>query len=369
MKNAAIVLALSSLLYSAATAADIEHRNLKELTGPCFKEGYVDLAVIRGEMMDRLAKLRVPGKPYGCYRLTTTKEADIYATCDAVHIRTIMGEDFQKTLTAEQRQQWIDYINSFAQPNGVYRGGRHADLHRNGMVIGALGPLGGKQKYPVSLYDEFDDADEVAGWLETKIDWKNFWGGSHLFWGGMHCYSNSRRCTPKWTETVLAWLDANLDPATGFWRKGVATAPHNGIGGGAHLWPIYQQHGHRFPYPERAIDSILKLQQPDGTWLGQPRAYYMDLDALYGLRFFTSQSPGYRKADVREAVRRNANVTMTNYYPYMQSDPDLHSVLGLVGCIGLLQQHDPATFRDTVRWTDIFSDARLYQTDKVEVLP
>ena len=342
---------------------------LAGLKGGCFKADHVDLSVIRQEMMNRLIALEVGGKPYGYYRLTTKGQADIYATCDAVHMRTIMGEDFQVTLTCVQRQEWIDYINSYAQPNGIYKGGRHAELHRNGMVIGALGPLGGQQKYPVGLYNEFDSADEVTGWLETKIDWKNLWGGSHLFWGGIHCFSKSKRCTEQWYENVLGWLDENLDPSTGFWRKGVKSWPYNGIGGGAHIWPVYQQHGHKFPYPEKAIDSIIKLQREDGTWMKDLSTYYLDLDALYGLKFFRTQVPNYRKADIDETIRKSGKAIMASYYKFMNSDPDLHQVLGLVGSIGLLQQHDGATYRDSIKWTDIFSDPRLYQTDKVEVLP
>ena len=40
-----------------------------------------------------------------------------------------------------------------------------------------------------------------------------------------------------------------------------------------------------------------------------------------------------------------------------------HHILGLVGSLGLLQQHLPESFSDSRRWSDIFSDRRLYQTD------
>ena len=43
-------------------------------------------------------------------------------------------------------------------------------------------------------------------------------------------------------------------------------------------------------------------------------------------------------------------------------------VLGAVGAFGLLQQLLPETFVDDGRWTDIFSDERLYQTRQVEML-
>lgn len=167
-----------------------------------------------------------------------------------------MGEDLTKSLTPDQRQQWIAYINSFVQEDGVYRGGRHSKQHRNGMVIGALGPLGGEEKYPVKFYEEFNTIEKVPPWLENT-DWSRQWGASHLFWGGMHCYSMSRHCTDAWQKAVFDWLDANLDPETGWRRKGVKHYDRNqSLGGGAHIWPMYQQHARAFPYPRKVIDSI-----------------------------------------------------------------------------------------------------------------
>jgi hypothetical protein len=80
--------------------------------------------------------------------------------------------------------------------------------------------LGGRQSLPVSLYEQFDELDEIEPWLE-QIAWDRQWSASHLFWGGMHCYSMSSRCSAPWRERMFRWLDANLDPQTGWWRKGV----------------------------------------------------------------------------------------------------------------------------------------------------
>jgi hypothetical protein len=239
--------------------------------------------------------------------------------------------------------------------------------HRNGMVIGALGALGGRQKYAVRLYDEFAEVARVDDWL-AAIDWRAQWSASHLFWGGMHCYSLSRRCTEAWRAAVFAWLDANLDPATGWWRRGVAHADANQpLGGAAHIWPIYQHHGRAFPYPRRVIDSILALQKPDGAWIRFPN--YLDLDALYGLAYMQTQAPAYRRADIARAVRRAGDLATRRFDAVMEQGPDLHTLLAAVGTLGLLQQLDRERFPDTVRWTDIFSDRRLYRVSAVEVLP
>lgn len=331
-----------------------------------YDKGKLDLSEVRNEVMAYVMPLQVPGKPYGWYRLKPSGDAELYATCDVAILRTVMGENLKQTLIAQQRQEWIVYINSFAQENGEYKGGRHSKQHRNGMVIGALGVLGGKQNYPVQFYGDFDTVEKVEPWLE-QIDWSRLWESSHFFWGGMHCYSMSSTCTDAWRDAVFTWLDANLDPETGWWRKGVKFSDANQpLGGGAHIWPIYQHHNRPFPYPEKVIDSILALQRKDGSWLSF--GSYLDLDALYGLSFMHSLAPDHRPGDVHGAVRRYGDLALVKYPPCLARKPDTHHLLGTIGGLGLLQQLDPERFHDTIKWSDIFSDVRLYDTRSVECL-
>ncbi|MEQ1748280.1 MAG: hypothetical protein ABL974_02575 [Prosthecobacter sp.] len=325
---------------------------------------------LRAEVMAYCEALQVPGKPVGWYfdRPGKTDAPSLYASCDVAHLRTIMGEDLQKTLTPIQRESWIAHIHSFALPDGTYGPARkhHSPQHANGMVIGALGVLGGRQQLPVRLYDEFDSVEKVGPWLET-VDWTKQWSGSHLFWGGMHCFSLSGRCTEAWRKVVFDWLDTNLDPHTGWWRRGIMHAgPLEPLGGGAHIWPIYQHSGHRFPLPERVIDSILALQRPDGSWLNHGN--YMELDALYGLAYMRTLAPLHRAADIAAAANLHGSGLKKAWPAFMAKKPDLHVLLGAVGAWGLLNQLLPEAFADTRPWTDIFSDVRLYQTQHVEAL-
>lgn len=326
-----------------------------------------DLARIRAEAIAYSQTLSLAAHGFGVYRTPQAAEPSMYASCDVAIMRTVMGEELPSMLTPEQREQWISHINSYAGPDGNYqRYTHHSFEHANGMVIGALGVLGGRQKNPVRLYDTFDTVEKVGAWLE-KINWREQWSGSHLFWGGMHCFSMSRRCTGHWRKTVFDWLDANLDPQSGWWRKGV---PHSqsfdALGGGAHIWPIYQHHGRRFPFPEKVIDSILAMQKPDGSWLQYGN--YMELDALYGLAYMSSLAPNYRAEEIVHAVHKHGSGLVKAWPAFLSHKPDLHVLLGAVGAFGLLQQFLPDVYYDTVTWSDIFSDQRFYQTAAVEIL-
>ena len=338
------------------------------------------LAEVREEVIAALEALRDRDGPYGCYRSGRGQRPDLYASLDVAIIRTIMGEDLTRTLRPDQRGEWIAHINSYNKRSydgpgdGAYEDTfGHAPLHANGMAIGALGVLGGRQPYPVRLYDPFRSVDAVAPWLE-RVDWSMQWRASHSFWGGMHCFSFSTACTDAWRGAVFAWLDANLDHDTGWWRRGTPHADrHQPLGGSVHILPIYAHHGRTFPCPERLIDSTLALQLPRGNWLDRPgphAMHYLDLDALYALRLGRTLVPAYRRADIESCLDRYVELVLGYWRAERASLLALHPhwILAAVGVWGLLQQHRPDQFPERETWTDIFSDRRFYRTERVEAL-
>lgn len=323
---------------------------------------------VRAAVLDHCASLQDRDGRTGAYRIAPGQRTDLYSSCDVAIMRTIMGEDLGTSLGDTARREWIDHVNSFAfgRSDGSY-GDRygHSPLHANGMVVGALGPLGGRQAGPNRLYDPFDRADKVAAWLES-VDWARQWMASHLFWGGLHCFSFSNRCDGVWRDAVFDWLDAELDRETGWWRRGIPHSDrHQPLGGSVHILPLYEHHDRPFPCPERAIDSTLALQRADGRWLdreGTTPLEYLELDALYLLRFLGDAVPDYRRNDIDAALDRYITLVSRTWTERRDSivAQHPHRILAAVGVFGLLQQHRPDQFPDSARWTDIFSDRRLY---------
>lgn len=322
--------------------------------------------------------------PYGAYRYQPGHRTDLYSSLDIAIMRTIMGEDLTSTLSASERSQWCDHINSFASRRGGTKAGAYEDtlghdpLHANGMVIGALGVLGGKQLRPVAMYGAFDESDKIGPWL-TALDWENAWSQSHAIWGGALCFSFSKRCSREWMQATLSWLDGEIDPETGWWRRGTACSDrHQPLGGLVHILPLYQHHEHPYPYPERVIDSILALQTGSGRWLAASTPeqglfsvmHYLELDALYALRIMRDLVPGYRRGDIDAALDRYIALVGTTW-PEMREKvigTHPHVALAMAGTFGCLQQLRPDDFPDKSAWTDIFGDRRFYRTDAVEVM-
>lgn len=338
----------------------------------------LNLAEVRQVISDRLEALLDKGGPYGAYRKGLGQRTDLYSSCDVAITRTIWGENFFDTLSSGQRKEWVEYINSFAnRRDGSYfdRLG-HSKLHANGMVIGALGVLGGKQAHRVTLYNDFNTAEEVIPWLED-INWSRQWSASHNFWGGIHCYSMGKEVDQAWLDTVFQWMDNEIDKETGFWRQGTTYSDrHQALGGAVHIYPVYEHHQRTFLYPRQVIDSVLNMQLPNKRWLDRNRSDeknymgYLELDALYALKYMQSLAPDYRSGDIEKAVVEYGEKVI-EYWHGMKDDiltRHPHSILAAVGTFGLLQQHLPDMFYDDVGWTDIFSDRRLYRTKQVEVL-
>ncbi|PQV51517.1 hypothetical protein CLV33_101441 [Jejuia pallidilutea] len=362
---------------SASAAFTLLPYSCKIIESP-FSNKNLNLKEVRNTIGRHLNHILDKDGPYGSYRIGLKQRPDLYSSCDVAQIRTIWGEDLHQSLSEKQRTEWADHINSYIQKHqwdGSYfdRLG-HSPLHGNGMTIGALGVLGGKQALPVKLYDKFNSPEKVISWLEN-INWARQWSASHLFWGGIHCYSMSKHCTEDWLNTVFDWLDRNLDEKTGWWRKGIAHDDiHQALGGSAHILPIYQHKNREFPFPERVIDSVLAMQLPNKRWLqreGNPDLmHYLELDALYALKYMQELVPYYRKSDIEHSVYKYG-LEVIKYWKNEQEAllaMHPHRLLSAVAIFGLLQYHLPEMFYDDRQWTDIFSDIRFYRTDLVERL-
>jgi hypothetical protein len=283
-----------------------------------------------------------------------------------------MGEDLRRLPDAE-RLPWLARMTALQDPaDGSFPSyAHHSKLHGNGTAIGGIGALGGCFRHPVRLYEPFADAARAVGWLDGAIDWSRQWSASHLFWGGVHCLAMSGRADAAWAEAVIGWLDREADPATGWWRRGVAHADrHQPLGGAVHILPIYQHLGRRFPCIARTVASTLALQHANGHWL-EGRAdgiTYLDLDALYVFALGRRWAPEAETAAVSAAIARHAALVLADLEGHLARalSGHAHHLLCLVGILGLHRQLAPERFRDDRAWSDIFSDPALYRSAAVE---
>lgn len=268
-----------------------------------------DLNVIRDEVRKWYRGLQMSGGPYGAYRMRAKSPADLYASADVAWIRWMM--DDLAGLTDKQRREWIDFIQQQQGPDGTYRHRTgHCAAHAFCHATGALNMLGGVQRVRPAFLDRYLNVKGVGQWLDG-IDWQRPWGASHDIWGAGLPLACTASTPQAWRDALFRWLDGQVEPRTGMWRRGVkykyGLEP---LGGAFHIWPIYAAMGRDLPHPERIIDSVLSIQQSDGSFDGG--FGYGNMDGVWVLAYLTERT-GHRRDDVRAALAGNLRGLMRTY--------------------------------------------------------
>ncbi|MBN1344593.1 MAG: LamG domain-containing protein [Phycisphaerae bacterium] len=301
-----------------------------------------DLQSIRNDVREWYAGLQAPGKPYGAYRLSPSVPPDLYASADVAWIRWMM--DDLTALSDAQRREWIGFIQDQQQPDGTYRHRTgHIATHAFCHATGALNMLGGPQRYAPKFLDRYRDVAKMDQWL-SGIDWQHAWGASHDIWGA----GLPLACTPEtpqaWRDALFAWLDRQVEPRTGMWRRGVqypdALEP---LGGAFHIWPIYAALGRELLYPERIIDLVLAMQCPDGSFDGG--FGYGNMDGVWVLAYLIDRT-AYRRDEVRQALLRNLSGLMRAFgRRKLQWLSGAHDTESRVAALAILSTVLPDQFR------------------------
>lgn len=346
-------------LDAAAAAAWAGERRLRQPPAPEFPvlDPPYDLDRIADRTRAWYRRLEAPGEPYGAYRLRPWLQPDLYASADIAWIRWMMND---LDLTDEQRGQWIRFIQDQQDPeDGSYRHiTGHCATHAFCHATGALNMLGGKQRHEPRILAPYRETERVPGWLDA-IDWHGQWGASHDIWGaGLPLV-----CTPgtqvSWKEAVFAWLDAEADPKTGFWRKGVkARSPLEYLGGAFHIWPLYAAVERPIPFPERVIDSVLALQSGNGSFGGG--FDYGNMDGVWVLQYLGSRLE-WRRDAVKAALEKNLHGLMDlhNRNPgrFFSS---AHSTESRIATLAMLQAALPELLPSKKAWRNPWHRRELF---------
>ncbi len=316
-----------------------------------------DLDAIKERVQAWYGRLQAPGQQYGAYRLTTAKPADLYASADIAWIRWVMDD---LDLTDEQRSEWIDFIQDQQNhEDGSYRHiTGHCKTHAFCHATGALNMLGGPHRFRPRLLEQYLNVEKVPEWLDG-INWVRQWGASHDIWGAGVPLICSPETPQVWKDAVFAWLDAEVDPRTGYWRKGVeARSPLEYLGGAFHIWPAYAAVERPILYPERVIDSVLKLEQPNGSFDGHFN--YGNMDGVWVLEYLSKKTP-HRRDEVSAALARNLHglMKMYNTLPWRFLS-DAHGTESRIATLGILQSAHPELLKTTKPWRNPWYRRELF---------
>jgi hypothetical protein len=148
-------------------------------------------------------------------------------------------------------------------------------------------------------------------WLGQR-DLKNAWfeGNNLLFVGQMLVYLRDAEAHPNAQQALdlwFGWLDRNLDPTTNLWGTNGYCADAEAVYGGYHQLLVYFHEGRLLKNPNGLVDTVLRLQHPDGGFNPAGNAGACeDVDCVDILVNLYKRS-NYRRAEIRHHLNRCAD--------------------------------------------------------------
>jgi hypothetical protein len=290
-----------------------------------------------------IGSMRLPEHGPGGYRYAAGVSAPtLYSSTYAAMARSLLGD--LGRLSAAERQAWADYLNRHQDEDGLYRdpvtfdqgwyagdplwcGRSHLTCH----AIIALTCLGTVAPRPFRWLEPWRDPDRLRTWLAER-DWgaRVAWTGNEVMNVGtllqyardVHGDSQAGLAI----EALLDWLATHhLDPASGVWGSLHLSDPRqrsHAVQAAYHWWPLFFYDQRPVPNADRAIDTVLATQNPDGGFgwgVHNPAAPFLssaceDIDSIDPLCRLTALT-GHRRGEVAAALGRAADWVLTNQSP------------------------------------------------------
>jgi hypothetical protein len=191
--------------------------------------------------------------------------------------------------------------------------------HLTCAVLPALELYGVVPRFPLRFAHRFLDTKYLKQWL-AKRDWTDAWleGNYLLFVLQTLTYLRDRENIPEANDslqTIFRWLDVQIDSRTGLWGTNGYCLPHTALYGGYHQLLAYYYENQPLLYRERLIDTVLRIQHPDGGFsLAGGGGVCEDVDAVDVLVNMYKQV-NYKRSHIRLALRRCLKHTLRMQNP------------------------------------------------------
>ncbi len=263
----------------------------------------------------------------------------LYSSCYATATRSLCND--LDDMTEAERGEWIGYLNRHQDDDGLYRDpvifdqGWYAGdpmwcgrIHQTCHVIIALTCLGGVSLKEFQVVRELTDLRQLATWLESRdFGERVAWTGNEIMNVGTllqyaRDFHNDDRAG-RAVEFLLDWLDSHwLNPETGVWGTLDLSDPlqlSHTVQAAYHWWPLYIYDLRPNPHIERAIDTVLRTQNPNGGFgwgVHNSTSPFIssaceDIDSIDPL-VRMSHLTDYRWADIHAALQRAAPWVLSN---------------------------------------------------------
>jgi hypothetical protein len=295
----------------------------------------------------------------------------LYGLCDMVY-NLVIPNQLEKYLKAHdtiELESWIKNIQSYQNPQngwfkeGIFNYGLHFKEHSTAFAVSALKLLGKTPEFDFKFRKKLNSQKKVEKWLKRKPEWGLlFWPGSHRGGGIASIFATlGEDYYPHkdFFNWYFNWLDKMADPKVGFWRIGwnhkiANRLTKHELGGSIHYYWIYEFFNRPIPYPEKVIDSTLKLQNSLGLW-DNDISYCIDLDAIFSLNRCCKQTDNYKKEHIKTAIEKYLDYTidsLNNRNFLFNQYKDTHKLTGCLEAIAEIQKFYPEFFDLPEPWIE-----------------
>ena len=284
-------------------------RNLPKISGDGISQ------LIRNSLA-YVDSLHDSASPIGAYLYT--RESDqclLYSSVFSVLIKSLTGT--LHNLSAEQKQEWADYLKDFQCEDGLFRdkqvandiaevadwwGWRHLTL----LTLMAIQALDASPRYPLRFLEQVATPDKALDWL-SKLDWTtrvSFTSNTIQNYVASMQYARDRMGEVALADTItfiLNFLSEKASPKTGLWGRGLddwRIALSEGVQAGYHFWLLYYYDHLEIPHYRSAFNSIVSLQNSVGGFnlTHAHSSACEDIDALDPIIRIANQHPSLSSA-------------------------------------------------------------------------
>lgn len=282
----------------------------------------------------------------------TEGRADAYGTADAVNIMYTLGrlpED------PAGRKALADGIRSFQEADsGIFLDPTHSEIHTTAHCVAALELLDARPTNHLAFLRPLVEKDGELEQFLDGLDWGTPWPASHNGAGIYAALSITGEADAGWSDRYFAWLDTEVSPETGLWRRGamlpmrVSPGLFGNMAGSFHYHFNYVSARRPLPRPERVIDTCLALLEQSPVDVAETGVVFKDIDWIFCVNRAERES-GYRRDDVVSALElvsdRAAALLTDKAHLTSERFDDLHEIFGGLCAIAELQQALPGSIR------------------------
>ncbi len=290
----------------------------------------------------------------GYYVICPSGQITLGASCYAAMTMHYLGALHE--ISAEEKANWAQAIRKFQNPQtGLFEGPEiqdarnslssdafeYASLHLTSLVLPALDVLESRPDLSIAWAKQFLGKERLREWLSQR-DWRRAWheGNNLLFLGQFLIHLRDQEKIAK-AQTALdayfEWLDLQMDPQTGLWGTNGFCDAYEAVYGAYHQLLVYYYCERPLPYAARTIDTVLRLQHPDGTFTRRGGGGACeDVDAV-DMIVNCYRRTGHRPRAVRFALADCLDAILQNRMPdggfvYVRNQPLIQSGLQRTYC-------------------------------------